>query len=268
MSDVATPAARVFPLLIARARSRLRENVGRRVVGAMAALAIEALLLLVLLSLGETRTPKKIAGLAVSSFDVREEAPKPQKQPEYKAAAAPHSPQPPTEPSPQPSTVAPPPPAATIQLSPQLQTFDLSKLPKAPRAPAHPAQLVGPVDTPHFGDSERVGTAPNGQPMYAARWYTKPTDRELRGYLSTAQPPAWGLITCKTVPDFRVEDCVGLDEYPQGSNMLRAILAAAWQFRVRPPQVGGVSQVGDWVRIRIEYEFKPAGNPYGGAEER
>jgi protein TonB len=90
--------------------------------------------------------------------------------------------------------------------------------------------------------------------MYAAAWYREPTHQELAGYLSTATGPAWGLIACKTVADYRVEDCVGLDEYPEGSHMLRAVLAAAWQFRVRPPRVGGVSQVGDWVRIRIDYE--------------
>jgi protein TonB len=61
------------------------------------------------------------------------------------------------------------------------------------------------------------------------------------------------LIVCRTAPDFRVEDCVGLDEYPDGSNLQRAVLAAAWQFRVRPPRVGGVSKVGAWVRIRIDY---------------
>ncbi len=96
--------------------------------------------------------------------------------------------------------------------------------------------------------------------MYAAAWYREPTDQELAGYLSTAQGPGWGLITCKTVADFRVEDCVGLDEYPEGSQILRAVLAAAWQFRVRPPRVGGVSQVGDWVRIRIDYD-REARNP-------
>ena len=39
--------------------------------------------------------------------------------------------------------------------------------------------------------SGRVGTAPNGEPMYAAAWYRKPDDSELRGYLSTASGPGW-----------------------------------------------------------------------------
>ena len=98
-----------------------------------------------------------------------------------------------------------------------------------------------------------MGTAPNGEPLYAAAWYREPRDDELRGYLSTASGPGWGLIACRTAPDFRVEDCVGLDEYPNGSQITRAVLAAAWAFRVRPPRLGGRPLVGAWVRIRIDY---------------
>ncbi|WP_260583134.1 hypothetical protein [Sphingopyxis sp. PET50] len=122
------------------------------------------------------------------------------------------------------------------------------------RAPG--GQVYGPPnkgDSPALRDSERVGTAPNGEALYAAAWYREPSDDELRGYLSTASGPGWGLIACRTAPDYRVEDCVGLDEYPNGSQINRAVLAAAWQFKVRPPRVGGKSLVGSWVRIRIDY---------------
>ena len=112
---------------------------------------------------------------------------------------------------------------------------------------------MGPPDNGVPGDSKRVGTAPGGEPMYAASWYREPYDDELSGYLSTARGPGWALIACRTVADFRVEDCIGLDEYPSGSQIQRSVLAAAWQFRVRPPRRGGISRVGDWVRIRIDY---------------
>ena len=105
-------------------------------------------------------------------------------------------------------------------------------------------------------DSQRVGTRPNGEPIYAARWYREPTEDELRGYLSTASGPGWALITCRTAPQYRVEDCELVDEYPQGAQIGRAVMAAAWQFKVRPPQVGGRVLVGEWVRIRITYEMR------------
>lgn len=125
-----------------------------------------------------------------------------------------------------------------------------------PKAVIKPGRVYGPVDTGPPGaanDSQRVGTAPNGEPMYAARWYREPTRQELAGYLSTASGPGSALIVCRTVPDFRVEDCELLGEAPRGSQIGRAVLAAAWQFRVRPAIVGGRSQVGSWVRIRIDY---------------
>jgi protein TonB len=261
--------ARAPRRLLGRARERMRANLGDRITGAAVALALEALLLLVLLSLGQMRPPHKEAPMATVAFDARDYSETPaQPKPEPKSQAARATARPAqVQPVPEVAPVAPvQPPAAIIPVSPQqMRSFDISNLPQRPNAPAGPA--IGPAFKPAFGDSQRVGTAPNGQPMYAAAWYREPTDQELRGYLSTAQGPAWGLITCKTVADYRVEDCVGLDEYPEGSHMLRAVLAAAWQFRVRPPRVNGVSQVGDWVRIRIDYEVRPA-NPYGNAADR
>jgi protein TonB len=101
-----------------------------------------------------------------------------------------------------------------------------------------------------------AGTGPNGEPLYAAQWYRRPYDNELSGYLTTASGPGWGLIACRTVADYRVEDCVAIDEYPQKSNIARAVLAAAWQFRVRPPRRGGRVLIGEWVGIRIDYGIR------------
>ena len=263
MTAILSSNARTLRLLIGHARERLRARLGDRIVGMVVALALEALLLLVLLTLGQMRPPHRDVPMASIAFDARDHSETPTqpepKPPSESARAAPRPAQ--AQPLPDVAQAVPAqPPAAIIPVSPQqMRSFDISNLPTQPKAPAGP--VIGPAYTPAFGDSKRVGTAPNGSPMYAAAWYREPTDQELRGYLSTAEGPAWGLITCKTVADYRVEDCVGLDEYPEGSHMLRAVLAAAWQFRVRPPRVNGVSQVGDWVRIRIEYEVKPA-SPY------
>jgi protein TonB len=154
-----------------------------------------------------------------------------------------------------PSTaLAPPLPAPPLPAPPP---------PAPPDPPAPQKPLYGPPDLRPKGppDSERVeGSGPNGEPLYAARWVREPYHDELAGYLSTAQGPGWGLIACRTVENFRVEDCVFVDEYPRGSNIARSVLAAAWQFRVHPPQIGGRPQVGSWVRIRITYENRPTRN--------
>ncbi|QIQ87837.1 MAG: hypothetical protein G9473_14935 [Erythrobacter sp.] len=157
----------------------------------------------------------------------------------------------PDVPPPQPLPVAPLPAP-----SPAPAPVEPPPKPSKPKAVIRPGRNYGPVDTGpprSANDSERVGTAPNGEPMYAARWYREPTRQELAGYLSTATAPSSALIVCRTVPDFRVEDCELLGESPAGSRIGRAVLAATWQFRVRPAIVGGRSQVGSWVRIRIDY---------------
>jgi protein TonB len=126
-----------------------------------------------------------------------------------------------------------------------------------PPRPAPPADgpVYGPPDTggPRSTDSERVGTAPNGEPLYAAQWYRRP-GKEFDGYLSQASP-GYGLMACRTIPDFYVTDCVALEETP-GSQLTRSMLAGAGVLRVRPPRLGGRSLVGSWVRIRIDYSIR------------
>ena len=242
------------------AASRLassRVGLSDRLTGAAFALIAELLLILVVLSMGLAgREPPKEAR-ALVSMTVRPPAPTPTKAPETKPRARRETLQQPRSQPDAPAASAkqaePPQSQPIILMSKsEMATFDIAKLPR-PSTPAPGKARFGPADGGVTGDSKRVGTAPGGEPMYAASWYREPYDDELSGYLSTASGPGWALIACRTVANFRVEDCVGLDEFPERSNLLRAVLAAAWQFQVRPPRVGGVSRVGDWVRIRIEY---------------
>jgi protein TonB len=247
---------------------RLRSGAGRRTLAISLALAIEALLLLLLLSLSsEDRPGKREKGITIvklEAAEVPDEAPEPA-SPEP-ADERPEPPQPETERPPPPQPAEPPLPepaeAQALPTAPPIPPAPIQRPPSAeiPRnpVPSAPAarKVYGPPDkggSPAFRDSERVGTAPNGEPLYAAAWYREPREDQLRAYLSTARGPGWGLIACRTAPDYRVEDCVGLDEEPRGSQITRAVLAAAWEFRVRPPRLGGRSLVGGWVRIRIDY---------------
>lgn len=226
-------------------------------------LLIEIVLLLMLLSLGAGGGQDQPMGEIVTTFDaVRDPSPEP--EPEQAQAAS----EPPAQPAP-PSQVEPP---SALPSSPPIA------LPRAPTAPptAPPAEAApspappkiravirsdmagnrGAADTGARGgaDSQRIaGSGPNGEPLYAAKWYREPTDDEFRGYFSRVSGPGWALINCRTEPEFRVDHCVLVDEWPDRSNMGNAVLAAAWQFRVRPPRVGGRSMVGQWVRIRIDY---------------
>lgn len=234
---------------------------GRRTLGIGLTLLIEALMLLLLLSLGRERVPGVKDGsptvITFTAEEVSEDAPEPRPEPERQAEERPASQRPdperPQPPHPAEPAVAPPPVAI---LPSQYQLPPSSANPRNPVRPAPPAGPVyGPQDrrSPAMRDTERVGTAPNGEPLYAAEWYREPAADMMRSYLSTARGPGWGLIACRTAPDYRVEDCVGLSEYPEGSQITRSALAAAWEFRVRPPRRGGQVLVGSWVRIRIEY---------------
>ena len=237
----------------------------RRALGLLLAFTLEALLVLALLTLGREKPESRSEQSAVVTFDVQSPATEEQVMAPASDPVEVRPPEllPPT-PAPRqrikpPAPLAPSPNVASKAPSPLIElprevmaAGDLRSRPAGPvpkgRAPMGPPAPTGSGDTPLV-----QGTGPNGERLYAAAWYREPYENELRGYLSTAQGPGWALIACRTVSDFRVEDCVGLDEYPGGSRLARAVLAAAWQFRVRPPQVGGRLMVGEWVRIRIDY---------------
>jgi periplasmic protein TonB len=264
---------------------RLPEGAPRRVGAIAAALAIELLILWALLSLGVGSGAGSPETASVTSFDVREtsepDAAEQQAAPEAEPAPSAPAPDPATPQDPAPATPQPPspltiPPTALPRESPvfippappapppiEVQPEAPPAPPAPPRATAviRPGAQYGPANTPRAGspDSEVVGRAPDGSPLYAARWFREPSHQELAGYLSAARGPGWGLIACKTAPNWRVEECVIVGESPAGSQIARSAQAAAWQFQVRPPRVGGEYQVGAWVRIRITYALAPGG---------
>ena len=244
---------------------RLRSASGRRALGLGLTVLIEALMLLLLLTLGSGRPPgieeERSTVVSFISPEVSEEAPearRPEPEPSAAEQPAPRRPEPEEPPPPQPDepapAVAPAPAPAVILPTP----WELPTSAAPPRSSDRRAPTYGPADRRSAAsrDSERVGTAPNGEPLYAAEWYREPDDVALRAYLSTARGPGWGLIACRTAPNYRVEDCVALSEYPEGSQINRSVLAAAWEFRVRPPRRGGQLLVGSWVRIRIDYNIE------------
>lgn len=242
---------------------RFRAGLGRRATGLLLALLLEAALVLALLTLGQQSALRQEAEAILSSFNVKpvpEPAPAPPEKSEPEPRQAERAPPPPPKPpeaAPEPPEPPPPPPIVPLSRA-EMAALDIAAMPARPAPrPAPNVSRMGPADNGAASDTPRVGGAgPNGEPLYAASWYREPRADELSGYLSTSQGPGWGLIACRTVSDYRVEDCVMVDEYPHGSNIARSVLAAAWQFRVRPPRVGGRLKVGEWVRIRIDYELR------------
>lgn len=251
--------------------ARLRARFGPRAVAIALAVLVELLLALLLLTLApailtpDEPVPMSVFGVSPESEPEAEE-PTPEKSEPAAAPKAVEKAEPrPVEkaelaqPDPRPAPPEPrptPPPFLNIPLG---RVPDLGALSRGPAAPAAPRRAAGPPNLGSVsGDTARVeGRGPRGEPLYAAAWYREPYDSELSGYLSTARGPGWGMIACRTISDFRVDSCVLVDEFPESSNIGRAVLAAAWQFRVRPPRIGGVPQVGEWVRIRITYDMKP-----------
>ena len=246
-----------LPLELSAPTDRDGPSLRRRAVSFVLAIIANLLILIALLGLGGPRLkrPEFKGGPVV--LDLRPEAePTPAVQ-KARAATAPRLERKPPPPLP---SVKPPPlpssnPLPFILLTPEeYAASDIAKL-----GTRGAAAGAGAGQASSAGDSEQVGTAPNGEPLYAAEWFRRPTHAELNTYLPARMPAeGWGLIACRTVERYHVQDCVELGNSPPGSHLASAVRQAAWQFLVRPPRVGGKELVGTWVRIRIDYRTNGA----------
>lgn len=221
--------------------------------GIALALVVEALVALLLLQLGTGIFHKTEKQKPLVTFDVKPIGPIASKQAQ-KTQVAHKQKQTTTASAAPPPPVAPPPvkspvPSKLIQLSSEeFAASDIGKI------PAH--QCEGD-DSGSGKDSVAAygpGQGPGGAALYNAEWYREPRDAELKPYLQdyAKSGSGWALIACKTAPDYRVENCRSLDESPPGGGLARALRLAAWQFRVRPPRIGGKPMIGAWVRIRFD----------------
>ena len=224
----------------------------RRATALTLAILANVLLLIALLTLNAPpdERPRGKSGPIVLTLEPAAN-PAPAVQPNEKAAEAPPVKAPPDRPPPPPVETPPLPTTNPIPFlvmtKEEFAAADISRFGNR-NPPGDSTQQASAA-----GDSERVGTAPDGEPLYAAQWHRRPTRAELSAYLPPRMSEGWGLIACKTAAGYRVEDCVELGDSPPGSRLAGAVRQAAWQFRVRPPRVGGKELVGTWVRIRIDY---------------
>lgn len=244
-----------------------------RGAGMLFALGFNALLLLLLLTMG----PKPFLVLPDARMPVTfEMAPEPKaEEPQKEKKSEPKkqekkvekretakAPERPSKPVPDPVKLEPS-PLPFLQLSrTQMASADIGKMPAKPAEAAKSAASGA-------GDSKAVsgpGEGPGGVQLYEAEWYRRPTHAELAGYMPPSPPPdGWGLVACRTIENYQVDNCQAIGEFPMGSGFARAVRQAAWQFRVLPPRVNGKPMIGSWVRIRIDYRQKVASQTDGGS---
>ncbi|WP_257215024.1 hypothetical protein [Sphingomonas sp. R-74633] len=231
------------------------------------ALIIELLLALLLLFLAPPMPGRK-EGSRTTMFGIEaskgEDSPdkKPaEKQRQKSAKAQKQQSQPVTQPPPPiPSPIETPVPVGPptfLKLSRNdYQQGDISKVPSrnsdadaSDNATADAGGGGGAGDTPTAGRKGR-----HGETLYVAEWYREPRNSELSPYINEnrARYPGFGLVACRTVARYKVEDCYELDE-TRGTGFAGSVRQAAFQFLVRPPRVGNKLMVGEWVAIRIDY---------------
>jgi hypothetical protein len=236
----------------------------QRVFALVITLAVEALFVLALLTLG-WHSEQRIKRPSITAFNVApQEAAKPETHSKKSRDADEKAP--PKVSQPQISQPIPPPllPSQNpLRLPPQSKDFikvskedfaamDISKFPAGGGA-ASKGDASAPIGP---------GEGPGGAPLYNAEWVREPSDAELSPYLNEAKSrPAggWAMIACQTIAHNRVENCQNLGESPAGSGLAKALRLAAWQFQVRAPRIGNKPQLGVWVRIRFDFSKAKAG---------
>ncbi|CAN5252846.1 hypothetical protein BH09PSE3_BH09PSE3_11720 [soil metagenome] len=223
-----------------------REKLSHRAIALGLAIAIEILFLLALLQLGPALVAKKITPPTLTTFEMlpAEVANKVKKVVKSGGAPPAKAPTPRTAP-----VIAPviPKSPMVIMSKEDFAASDISKLSKQ-------GGNDGSGTGKGSGSAMGPGEGPGGEPMYNAEWYREPTDGELAPYLPKGAPVgSWALIACKTIEHYGVENCQQLGESPAGSGLARALRLASWQFKVRPPRIGGKPLIGAWVKIRFDF---------------
>jgi protein TonB len=170
------------------------------------------------------------------------------------SGAAEATPLPRPKPVPAPPSTVDEPVLPPLKLWPGMEKFNLKNMPSAPAGARSAGSGDGGTDARAAAGGAGTGEGPGGQTLHPVMWQREPTHAEFVTYLPPGiRPSGWGVIACRTVENFRVDDCHELGQSPPGSGLSRAVRLASWQFRVRPPRVGGKPVIGAWVRIRIEF---------------
>ncbi|MHA6722573.1 hypothetical protein [Sphingomonas sp. RS2018] len=241
---------------------RAHPSAGSRATATMLSLAILVAIILALLWAGRRELREPPRGDPLATFDVTETGtkaaspsarPAPRAQP--KAATQAAQPQVrPAEPTPD-TPVQPVTPWIRLDRG-SFARSDIGKMPgaSAGSGSSEVADSGGGPTTPGI-----PGGAPNGETLYPAEWYREPTRAEMATYMPNRSTSGYGLIMCRTVARWHVEDCRQMGETP-GSGISRAMRQASFQFLVRPPTVNGKPQIGVWVRIRFDLIVKGGGD--------
>jgi len=222
-----------------------RDLIGRRATGVVLAVFVHILGLLLLISL----TPElRVSKPDMKNFTLLSLSDQPAAKPAPRNRLAKATPRKTSPPPP----ALPPPSVSPLKMI--LVSSDVFKASDISTMHAHPDQQAASGDSAP-GATEEAGGGPHGERLYNAEWYVEPTPAEMAYYLPAGRPQAgWGLIMCRTIQDYHVDDCRELGESPTGSGLSRALRQAAWQFRVRPPRTGGRPMVGAWVRILFDFK--------------